>query len=222
MLVLGQSGESDALMMGRLRLLGLNDASYTSTLHPLQIGDTSAAHVIYDRNEILSRQGPAVAGVFPSSTLFLNNDGGVVALGGADGVRSDRMSPVTDRGTGSFSTTSTTFTDAGLPAIASAPYPASGALLITIVGRLTATATASCVLGFELRANGGAPIDLVSADIRSVIAGAGLTGNITGSRTVLATGLPTTGEYEIQAQMRSSNGNSVSVREVDIIAVPAM
>lgn len=60
--------DSSEFSISRLRLGG-SDASLTSTAHGLQIGDTSGANLIFDNNEIISRNNGAV------STLHINGDG---------------------------------------------------------------------------------------------------------------------------------------------------
>lgn len=58
-----------------IRITGSNDATPSSTDHPLQIGPTSGQNLIIDNNEIMARNGGAENG------LGLNLDGGNVGIG---------------------------------------------------------------------------------------------------------------------------------------------
>jgi hypothetical protein len=60
----------------RLQLTAGDDAGLASTLHPLQIGATNGGNIIADSNEIMARNNGA------ATTLYLNNDGGAIQLGG--------------------------------------------------------------------------------------------------------------------------------------------
>jgi hypothetical protein len=58
-----------------IRVTATDDASLSSTGHGLQVGLTNGTNISVDGNEIMARNNGA------ASTLFLNNDGGDVALG---------------------------------------------------------------------------------------------------------------------------------------------
>jgi hypothetical protein len=62
-----------------IRLTTTTDASLSSTGHAFQIGSSSATNLIMDGNEIMSRNNGA------TSSLFINNDGGDVGIGGSSG-----------------------------------------------------------------------------------------------------------------------------------------
>lgn len=73
---LGGSTET-VLVPGYLRLLKGTDASLTSTTHAFQIGPDNGPNVIYDTNEIVSRDNGA------SDSFGINTDGGNVSIGSA-------------------------------------------------------------------------------------------------------------------------------------------
>jgi len=60
------------LSVPRIRVTATDDASPSSTLHPLQIGSTAGENVVVDGNEVMARNNGAVA------SLFLNTEGGEV------------------------------------------------------------------------------------------------------------------------------------------------
>ena len=59
-----------------VRIDGLGDASLSSTTHAFQVGPTSGQNIIIDQNEIMGRNNGAI------STLYLQNDGGDLYVGG--------------------------------------------------------------------------------------------------------------------------------------------
>jgi hypothetical protein len=60
----------------RLQLTAGDDVSLASTLHALQIGATNGGNIVADSNEIMARNNGA------ATTLYLNNEGGAVQIGG--------------------------------------------------------------------------------------------------------------------------------------------
>lgn len=64
----------------KTRLVDTGDAGLSSINHPLQIGDTSGHNIAVDSNEIMARNNGA------ASTLYINNDGGIVDMQNADKV----------------------------------------------------------------------------------------------------------------------------------------
>jgi hypothetical protein len=94
-----------------IRLNSTTDASLASTTHPFQIGPTAGQNMVFDANEILSRNNGA------ADDLYLNNDGGAVRIGtatpGALRIDSGGSLLVSDSGnnyTVSFSTNATNAT----------------------------------------------------------------------------------------------------------------
>ena len=62
-----------------IRLTTTTDASLSSTGHAFQIGASSGTNLVLDNNEIMVRNNGA------TSSLFINNDGGDVGIGGSSG-----------------------------------------------------------------------------------------------------------------------------------------
>ena len=62
---------------GYAQFYNTGDVSLTSTTHAMQIGPTSGQNMIFDNNEIMSRNNAAVSG------LYLNASGGPIGLGAA-------------------------------------------------------------------------------------------------------------------------------------------
>lgn len=69
---------STTLTTPRVRITSTTDASLASTGHGLQIGADSGTNLIFDTNEMICRDNGAAA------TVYINNDGGDVSLGGAN------------------------------------------------------------------------------------------------------------------------------------------
>lgn len=63
------------ISMATIKLTSTGDAALASTTHALQIGPTASLNLIADQNEIMARNNGAAA------TLYLNADGGAVAVG---------------------------------------------------------------------------------------------------------------------------------------------
>ena len=61
----------------RLRLSATEDASLSSTLHALQVGEDAGLNIAVDQNEIMARNNGA------ASPLYLNSDGGNVLINGS-------------------------------------------------------------------------------------------------------------------------------------------
>lgn len=79
----GKRWERGALDVGgdvyahRLRLSSTFDATTSSTLHAIQVGEDTATNLVIDNNEIMARNNGAASG------LYLNADGGSVTAGDA-------------------------------------------------------------------------------------------------------------------------------------------
>lgn len=69
---------STTLTTPSVRITSTTDASLASTGHGLQIGADSGTNLIFDTNEMICRDNGAAA------TVYINNDGGDVSLGGAN------------------------------------------------------------------------------------------------------------------------------------------
>lgn len=67
---------SGDLSVPRLRVTATDDASLSSTLHPLQVGSTAGQNVVIDDNEVMARNNGA------GEMLRLNYDGGEVEIRG--------------------------------------------------------------------------------------------------------------------------------------------
>lgn len=76
--------DSTAITYTRLRLTSASDASLTSTLHGLQIGDDTGLNLAADNNEVQARNNGA------ASSLGINFDGGDINMGDASSVITSR------------------------------------------------------------------------------------------------------------------------------------
>jgi len=74
------SSSTNTITGHKIRATSGDDASLTSTLHGFQIGSTSGANLRMDNNEIMAVNNGA------TSTLLLQNDGGLTSIGGGLGV----------------------------------------------------------------------------------------------------------------------------------------
>jgi hypothetical protein len=102
---------------------------------------------------------------------------------------------------------STAFTDAGTVATLTMPYPASGVVAVTVSCRLnldnqTGAATEAGVLGFEIRdTNAGGTVRQAASDGNSAVGRSGTT-IMAVSRTVVISGLPTSGTMFVRGMYR--------------------
>lgn len=77
------------LSVPRIRVTATDDASLSSTLHPLQVGATAGQNVVIDDNEVMARNNGA------AEMLRLNYDGGQVEVGGGQTISVLQIGPDT-------------------------------------------------------------------------------------------------------------------------------
>lgn len=155
------------------------------------------------------------------SSLHLNYGGGDLYVANSNdeyGIIAPGNRAYHDHVDGNISYSSSTFGGGSSPSISVMPFPASGKLIVSLSARVPAASGNAGVFGFELRSDGGGTTYLGASDQRSVINSTGISGNMTCGKVLLVTGLPTSGNLEIEGKIRCSGGSSLNFREMDLMA----